>query len=114
MIEILGSNIAVFFCLTLLLMGFVSYMAGQALATTWRPWWLGIPYGFMLGAADRFLTWALFKGPLAGLVPYLIASAIMLVYCLGAYRLTQARRMVAQYPWLYERTGPFGWRSKGG
>ena len=114
MTPILGSGLIVFFCLTIVIMGFVSYMAGQALATTWRPWWQAIPYGFMLGAADRFFTWALFKGPLIGLVPYLIATALLLIYCLGAYRLTQARKMVSQYPWLYERTGPFGWRAKGG
>jgi len=29
-----------------------------------------------------------------------------------AYRLTQAHKMVAQYPWLYERAGLFAWREK--
>jgi len=27
-----------------------------------------------------------------------------------SYRATLAKRMVAQYPWLYRRNGPFGWR----
>jgi len=29
-----------------------------------------------------------------------------------AYRLTLARRMTVQYPWLYERTGIFTWRNR--
>jgi hypothetical protein len=32
----------------------------------------------------------------------------------AAYRLTQAHRMVRQYPWIYERQGLFSWRVKGG
>jgi hypothetical protein len=31
---------------------------------------------------------------------------------LAAYYLTRARKMVQQYPWLYERRGPFGWRER--
>jgi branched-chain amino acid transport system ATP-binding protein len=27
-----------------------------------------------------------------------------------AYRITQAQKMVAQYPWLYQRTGLLSWR----
>jgi hypothetical protein len=29
-----------------------------------------------------------------------------------AFRLTLARKVPTQYPWLYERRGPFGWREK--
>ena len=29
-----------------------------------------------------------------------------------AFRLTLARRVPLQYPWLYERRGLFGWREK--
>lgn len=112
--EILGSGIPVFIGITLVLMGFATYMTGQALAGTWRPLWQAFPYSLMLGAADRFLTWALFQGPLFSLVPYVFDTAILLVICLSAYRLTQTRKMVGQYPWIYERSGLFGWREKGG
>ena len=26
--------------------------------------------------------------------------------------MTRARQMARQYPWLYERTGPFSWRER--
>lgn len=112
--DVLGSDIPVFIGITLVLMGFATYMAGQALAGTWRPLWQAFPYSLMLGAADRFLTWALFQGPLLSLMAYVFDTAILLVICLLAYRLTQTRKMVSQYPWIYERSGLFGWREKGG
>ncbi|WP_409017938.1 DUF6867 family protein [Azospirillum sp. BE72] len=31
-----------------------------------------------------------------------------------AHRIAIARRMVNQYPWLYETAGPFGWRERTG
>ncbi|WP_348981071.1 DUF6867 family protein [Azospirillum sp. TSO5] len=31
---------------------------------------------------------------------------------LTAHRIAIARRMVNQYPWLYETAGPFGWRER--
>ena len=67
----------------------------------------------MLGGAARFLTFALFEGELLLLSGYLIDAAVLIAIALFAYRLTQARKMVAQYPWLYERAGAFGWRHKG-
>ncbi|HEV8028621.1 MAG TPA: hypothetical protein VGP50_14400 [Stellaceae bacterium] len=33
--------------------------------------------------------------------------------CLLAYRMTQVRLMLRQYPWLYEAGGPFSWRERG-
>ena len=111
---ILGSNFVIFFAITIVIMGFASFMAGQALATTWRPIWQLIPYGILLGAADRFLSWALFGGSLFAPIPYLVNMVVLLVICLLAFRLTTVRKMVTQYPWVYERTGPFTWRQKAG
>ena len=110
--QLFEAGILVFVFVTLLLVGFAAFMSGQALANTWRPVWQTIPYSLGLGALDRFLTWALFKGPLFALLPYVFDTAILFAVCLVAYRLTQARKMVTQYPWIYERTGPFGWREK--
>ena len=72
-----------------------------------------LPYGMMLGFADRFLVWGLFEH-VDGLsvTGYAIDTAYLTVVGLTAYRLTRARKMVTQYPWLYERAGPFGWRQK--
>jgi hypothetical protein len=110
--QLFAAGIPVFIFVTLVLSGFAAFMSGQALANTWRPMWQALPYSLGLGVLDRFLTWALFHGPLAALLPYLFDTAILLVICLVAYRVTQARKMVTQYPWLYERTGPFAWREK--
>lgn len=110
--EILGSSVAVFVGLTLVLFGFTAFMTGQALARTWRGWWQALPYALLLSLADRFLTYALFDGPLLHLAGWLIQYAYILAVILMIYRMTQARKMVTQYPWLYEPVGLFGWREK--
>jgi hypothetical protein len=106
--------VGVFFGLTVCVMGFVAYAAGQALANTWKPAWHALVYALLLGFADRFLTFALFEGELLSLSGYLVDSAVLVAVALLGYRLSLARRMVRQYPWLYERSGPFGWRRKPG
>ena len=113
MIGVLGTTPEVFVGLTLVIMGFAAYMTGMGLANTWRPVWQPVLYSALLGFADRFLTFALFEGELLSLTGYLIDSAALIAISLFAYRSTQARRMVSQYPWLYVRAGLFGWREKG-
>ena len=109
---LLGTTLPVFIGVTLFLMGFAAFMTGQALATTWRPVWQVFLYSLMLGLADRFLTWALFQGELLLITGYLIDTSVIFVITLSVYRLMLARRMTDQYPWLYERAGPFAWREK--
>ena len=109
---LLGTTLPVFIGVTVLLMGFASYMTGQALANTWRPAWQVAPYGLLLGCADRFLTWGLFEGELFLVSGYVIDTLVLIAISLAAYRMTKAHRMVAQYPWLYERSGLFTWRDK--
>ncbi|HSV28350.1 MAG TPA: hypothetical protein VLL76_02295 [Candidatus Omnitrophota bacterium] len=107
-------NIGVFIGITIVFMGGCAFMAGQALAATWRPLWQVFPYALGLALADRFVAFALFKGSLLSLPFYLTDAAVLVAIALGAYRMTQAKRMVDQYPWLYDRAGLFGWREKGG
>jgi len=95
-------------------MWFAAYMTGQALANTWRPPWQVALYGAMLGLVDRFLVFALYDGALLSVGGYLIDAAILIAISWFAYRVTQVHRMVHQYPWLYERAGPFSWREKRG
>ncbi len=110
----IGSTLPVFIGLTVILIGGASWLTGQALARGWRPAWQMLPYGLLLGLADRFLTWSLFQGDLLTLAGYAIDTAVILAIGFVAYRLTLAGRMVAQYPWLYRRTGPFTWRDRPG
>jgi hypothetical protein len=95
------------------LMAFAAFMTGQALANTWKPIWHAIVYSILLGFADRFLTFALYEGELLSLSGYLVDTTVLVVISLLAFRISQARKMVTQYPWLYERAGLFGWRQKG-
>jgi hypothetical protein len=80
----------------------------------------------LLAVATQFASYALFDGsfipasivssqapPLGTALAGYLANVMVLVgVALVSYRLTLARRMVAQYPWLYARAGIFGWRAK--
>ena len=110
--ELLGTSWLVYIGMTVCVIGFASFITGQGLANTWRSVWQIVPYALLLGGADRFLIWSLFQGEFL-LSGYVMDSLMLLVIALLAYKLTQARKMVAQYPWIYERAGPFSWREKG-
>jgi len=94
-------------------MGFTAFMTGQAVAVTWKPHWQAVIYTFLLGFADRFLTFSLFDGELLSLSGYIIDTAVLQIIALLSWRLARARTMVSQYPWLYRRSGLFGWESTG-
>ncbi len=114
MVDILGTSFGVFIGLTVAIMGFAAYMTGQALGNSWKPVWQVVVYCVLLGFADRFLTFALFDGVLLSVTGYLVDTAVLTAIGLLAFRLSRVRRMVGQYPWLYERVGPFGWRNRRG
>lgn len=103
-------NWPVFIGVTLALFGFAAFMTGQALASTWRrPGWV-VFYLLLLGFADRFIVWSLFEGDLFSLSGYAIDTITLIAIGLFAFRVTRARKMVRQYPWLYRRNGLFGWK----
>ena len=109
----LGTSAGVFFGLTLIFMGGCAFMTGQALAGTWRPAWQLLPYGLLLGLADRFLAFALFHQPLLSPAGFLLDSTLLLAMGGLSYRFTRARQMCRQYPWAYRRSGLFSWRQIG-
>lgn len=111
MIGFLGTSWPVFLGLTVCLMGGAAYLTGQAVAANWRPLWQLFLYCGLLGMADRFLTWGLFAG--RGLSPtgFLADTAVLTAIALLAHRITRVRTMVRQYPWLYRRSGPLGYRA---
>ena len=98
--------------MTVLLFGVAAFLTGQAIAQAWRPAWQIVPSALLLAAADRFLMFALFNGEFVSVGGWLIAAAILSGFTALGFFQTRARKMVQQYPWLYERAGPFGWRSK--
>jgi hypothetical protein len=109
---LLGGTVSAFFGLTAVLFGFVTFLTGQAMAQSWRPAWQIIPAALLLTVADRFLLYAMFGADLASPGGFLIAAAILAAITGAAYYFSRARKMVQQYPWLYERRGLFGWREK--
>jgi branched-chain amino acid transport system ATP-binding protein len=44
----------------------------------------------------------------------LVHFAVITAMALIAYRITQVRKMVVQYPWRYERASLFAYREKAG
>jgi hypothetical protein len=109
---LLGTSWGTFVGVSVLLFGFGAFMTGQALAQTWRPMAQVVPYSVLMALGARFFIFALFEGTLLSLPGFLASWAVLLAICAAAYRATKARRMVVQYPWLYERAGVFTWREK--
>lgn len=105
-------RVGVFIVLTLILGGGAAFMAGRALAKGWRPVWQLIAYMIPFTAGLRFLHFALFQTELTSLHYFLTDGFLMTAIALLSYRLTTANQMVSQYPWLYERAGPFAWKSR--
>jgi hypothetical protein len=105
-------SVAEFVFMTLILFGGAGFLMGQALAQTWRPWWHSLPYAVLLAAANRFLSYSLFGGNLGSIGLFVLDFAIVGGLALVAYRVTRARTMTRQYPWLYEPDGVFGWRTR--
>jgi hypothetical protein len=100
------------FFVTGIIGGLTAWATGHALAETWRPFRQLFGYMLLLGAGVRFTHFALFDAHLLSLPSYL-ADLVYLLFVGGiAWRLTYARRIVTQYHWLYERTGPFTWRKR--
>jgi len=112
MAALFGTSLPVFIGVTIVLLGGAAFMTGQALAQTWRPAWQLLPYGLLLGAGDRFLGFALFRSDPGSLPGFVLDTLVLIAIALFAYRFTRARKMVVQYPWLYERSGLFTWREK--
>ena len=92
--------------------GGAAFLAGRAIAQTWRPFWSVLIYMAMLGAAVRFVHFALFEATLLSPASYIADTLYLIVMGALAWRMTRAAQMATQYYWLYERTGPLTWRER--
>ena len=92
--------------------GAAAWLAGRAIAQTWRPFWHVLAYTLLLGCAVRFVHFALFEAVLLSPASYGADTLYLLVLSAMAWRATRAGQMATQYYWLYERTGPFTWRAR--
>jgi hypothetical protein len=105
-------SLGVFLLVTVVLGGGAAALAGRAVALTWRPWWQVVIYMLMLGAAVRFIHFALFGGTLVSIHYYVVDSLVCMAFGFAGFQAARARRMVAQYPWINEPDGPLRWRRK--
>ena len=104
--------LAVFVGLTLILGGGAAIMTGRAIAAVWRPAWQVAVACLGLGAAERFLAYGLFDGPLLSPAGYALDTAAIAAAGLVTWRLCRTANTVRQYPWLYERAGLWRYREK--
>ena len=111
--SLLGTSLGTYVGVTVLLMGLAAFLTGQAVEMIWRPARHVFGYAVLLALAARFLIFALFKGEFLAFPGIAIDYAVVLSIALGAHRLTHVAKMVGQYPWLYERLGPWSYAAKG-
>ena len=97
MLDFLRDQAGPFLLVTVVLGGGAAWQTGRAIAQTWRPWWQGIFYMFILGAAVRFIHFALFDGTLLSLPGYAIDTAVAIGCAALGFRTARARQMARQY-----------------
>jgi len=105
-------SFGVFVLVTITLGGGAAWLAGRAIALTWRPWWQMVAYALILGLAVRFIHFSLFSGTLLSLHYYLVDSAFCMAFGYLGFRAARTGQMVEHYHWLNERNGMLRWRRK--
>src|SRR5215813_13988692 len=93
-------SFGVFLLVTVLLGGGAAWLAGRAIAHTWRPWWSLIPYMLILGVGIRFLKITLFNGTALSPHYYAVDTCIALLFAGLGFRLTRKAQMRRQYGFL--------------
>ena len=106
------NSFGVFVLVTVVLGGGAAWLAGRAVAATWRPWWQVVIYMLILGAVVHFIHFSLFGGTLLSLHYYAVDSAVCLIAGFFGFRAARAAQMVTQYRWINTPDGPLGWRRK--
>ena len=100
MMEFVSDNAGPFLLVTVLLGGGAAWQAGRATAQTWRPWWQAALGMFALGAAVRFIHYALFDGDLLSPAGYALDTAVALSCAALGFRTERVRQMARQYGFL--------------
>ena len=101
--------VGLFLLVTVVLGGGAAWLAGRAIAATWRPWWHVAGYMLILGAAVRFMHFALFEGTLLSLHYYLVDTIVCLIFGFLGFRVTRVAQMTTQYGWINVRAGFLRW-----
>jgi hypothetical protein len=105
-------SFGVFLLVTVLLGGGAAFLAGRAIAETWRPAWQVAGYSLILGAAVRFFHFSLFGGTLLSAHYYLVDATVCMAFGFLGFRAARAAQMVTQYRWINEAQGRLRWRRR--
>jgi hypothetical protein len=95
-----GDKLPSFLLVTVLLGGGAAWLAGRAIAQTWRPWWSIVAYMLILGLAVRFCHYALFAGTLLSPYYYVVDTIILILMATLGFRGTRDAQMARQYGFL--------------
>jgi NO-binding membrane sensor protein with MHYT domain len=101
--------IGLFLLVTVVMGGGAAWLAGRAIAATWRPWWHVAAYMLILGFAVRFIHFALFEGTLLSAQFYLVDTLVCLILGFLGFRVTRVGQMITQYRWINTRAGVLRW-----
>ena len=96
----LSFDLGPFLLVTVVLGGGAAFVAGRAVAQTWRPWWQGVVYMLILGAAVRFIHYALFEGMFTSIPAFVLDTACVIAFFAAGFRAMRARQMARQYGFL--------------
>jgi len=102
-------SVWLFILVTVLMGGAAAWRTGRVMAKSWKPPGLLAFYMVMLGAAVRFIHFALFEGTLFSLHFYLVDTAILGVVAALGFRFQRTESMTRQYRFAYRQTSPFSW-----
>jgi hypothetical protein len=105
-------SLGIFVLVSIVLGGGAAILAGRAIAMTWRTRWQVVAYMLILGAAVRFIHFALFGGTLLSLHYYAVDAAICLAFGFAGFQAARATQMTSQYRWINEPNGLFRWRRR--
>jgi hypothetical protein len=101
--------IGLFVLVTIIMGGGAAWLAGRAIASTRRPWWHVAFYMLILGAAVRFIHFALFEGTLLSAQFYAVDTIVCLIFGFLGFRATRVAQMATQYSWINDRAGFLRW-----
>jgi hypothetical protein len=102
-----------FFLVTILIGGWTAWRTGKSVADSWGEIWPNVVvYTLLLGVAVRFVHHALYDGTMFTLQYYVVDTVYLMVVAILGFRHTRAGQMATKYYWLYEKSGPFGWKKK--
>jgi len=99
-----GDHLGSFLFATVVLGGGAAWLAGRAIAQTWRPWWSVVAYMLILGLAVRFIHFALFGGTLLSLHFYAVDAGVAVLSAGLGFRAMRRSQMARQYGFLDAHT----------